>query len=130
MKTMFLAILITAALLISACTRNSASSQPENNWTLSTQAFIHQGFSPQAGDEVWVRLFDETGKELVFEKFPISNENLSSWQSDITKTLNEGPANQYLQVRQDPTGYLNTSTNSNYVWLKNPNHTYIIGLDH
>lgn len=138
MKEAFFRVLlcITAASLMAACNKKpvQSSNQPTNTWQLSSQAFIHQGFSPQVGDEVWARLLDETGHEIVFERIPITQDNLGTWPTLVAQQLNEGSANAYMRVRQDPTGETTGESgavaDSNYVWLANPKHTYILGLDH
>ena len=113
------------ASILSACTRASTSESP---WSLSQQSFVEQGFSPQVGDQVWVRVFDQEGQELIFEIYDIKATNLGTWQDDLTTVLNEGKANQYMQVRFDPGKKIAASTN--YVWLKNPEHSYVMGLRH
>lgn len=130
MMTIRLVTLLLLALIFTACNQNLNSSDNSSSdlWSLGPQNYIQQGFTPQMGDQVWVRVFDEKGAELVFEKLDIRSDNLGSWQEDLAHSLNKGASGQYLQVRLDPNEVMTSP--SNYIWLKHAGHSYVMGLSH
>ena len=127
MKHISLLAIVLSVILIACNTKNNTQ-KAQQSWTFSQSNFIQQGFTPQAGDQVWVRVFDESGKELVFEKYNLNESNLDTWREDIANLLNSGENSKYIQVRSDPNKQL--PSNTNYVWLANPNHVYVMGLGH
>ncbi|WP_087018668.1 lytic polysaccharide monooxygenase [Thaumasiovibrio subtropicus] len=59
--------------------------------------FLKAGFAPSEGESVWFRLFDAQGSELVFEKLPITAQNIAQWQQELATTLN-GQHGSLIQV--------------------------------
>lgn len=112
-----------------------ACSQPEEagadtSWNLSQQNFLEEGFVPKVGDQVWVRVFDATGDEVVFEKYDITNDNINTWRSDLALSLNAGKSGEYLQARDNPNELGLSNVSTNYIWLNNPEFSYVMGLSH
>lgn len=60
-----------AVLLLAACSQSEPLGA-DAGWSIATQNFVSQGFEPQVGDQVWARVFDEVGQEVVFEKLDIT----------------------------------------------------------
>ena len=113
----------------------AACSQPEQanvntSWNLSQQNFLEAGFVPKVGDQIWVRVFDATGDEVVFEKYDITNGNINTWRSDLALSLNAGESGEYLQAQTNPSELGVSNVSTNYIWLKNSDHSYVMGLSH
>ncbi len=124
--TLFMIIVLVLNVIFMSCNGRNNTQESQPNWILGKGNFIQQGFTPQAGDQVWVRVFDKSGKELVSEKYGLNDSNLDTWREDITSLLNSGENGKYIQVRNDPNEKLFSKTN--YIWLTDPNHVYVMGL--
>ncbi|WP_346719986.1 lytic polysaccharide monooxygenase [Pseudoalteromonas ruthenica] len=109
--------------------RDGGPSDP-SQWQ-SIGYYLQQGQTPAVGDSIWVRLFDESGQELVNQMFAVSADNQSSWQQDLAAMLNLDYS-QYMQIGlQDQQGqvvYQSGDPLVNQVYTTNANYSYSLSV--
>ncbi|MDO3381472.1 lytic polysaccharide monooxygenase [Gilvimarinus algae] len=95
-------------------------------------AYVQQGINPSAGDQIWFRVFDNFGSEVVFNQFDITaaNEALGSWTAELANEIN----NTETAVRVGVLSGGNVSYNSgdlyaNRVYVLNDSYTYQMDLE-
>ena len=92
--------------------------------------FVRQGQQANVGDTVWLRLFDETGQELINEQLAITANNQANWQAQLAESLNLNFI-QYLQVGvQSADGIVFDATNlaSNQVFAANKDYSFALSV--
>lgn len=93
--------------------------------------FVRQGQDAQAGDSVQVRLFNETGKELVNKVFAITNENQAAWQSVLAIELNR-EFSQFLAIgvknAAEEIEFDGQNIASNQVFATNSQYSYALSV--
>lgn len=130
-RLMTLAVLVLA---LAACGQKPAAAGADLGARQARAVdVVERGFRPLAGDQVWIRVFDERGRELVFETVDVSKANLNSWREDLGHVLDEGKASRYLRADLDlesATSERSGLGEAKQVWLKNPEHYFVVGLSH
>ena len=96
--------------------------------------FVSQGDEAQVNDEVWFRVFNQTGSELVFEKLLIdsTNQQQDVWAQAIATKVNDTHPNLVkIGVRSAANGSINydpANTLSNKVWLKATENSFTLDI--
>ncbi|MFT4928951.1 MAG: putative carbohydrate-binding protein with CBM5 and CBM33 domain/chitodextrinase [Phenylobacterium sp.] len=89
--------------------------------------YVSQGQTANVGDVVRVRLFSETGQELINQTLDIDALNLANWQESLANTLVTDHS-QLIEVGvEDAQGEIVFDTAdlaANQVWVQNSNHTF------
>jgi N-acetylglucosamine binding protein domain 2 len=127
MKILFTILLL--AFSLSACANNAKSKKPIDGWVQSDSSYIPSGFTPKPGDAVWVRVFDASGQELVFEKRGLTENNLGTWKSEMAAQLNTPAVSRYIRL-QDPALLEKgepIAPASDKVWLADASYIYQMG---
>lgn len=109
---------------------NNAVPSDPNVWQ-SVSYFIRQGQNAAVGDTVWVRLFDETGQEVINQQLKINADNQANWQQALAEQLNLdyphlvqiGVQNQAGDITFDATDVL-----INHVYSSDANYTYALSV--
>ncbi len=95
--------------------------------------FVKAGLDARAGETVWFRIFDASGKEVVFEKLPVNtaNEAESVWAQQLADKVNSAYATLAQVGVVDSRGnvaYSSADLYSNQVYTKNKDYTYQLDL--
>ncbi|TQV84948.1 lytic polysaccharide monooxygenase [Aliikangiella coralliicola] len=110
----------------------SGSTNPPFEWH-DKGYYVKQGTEAQAGDEIWFRVFDTNGNEVVFEKLAISESNQSQaiWAEQLATQVNQ-THQQITQIgvrnSEDIIEYSAADTLTNKVWVKNNNYTFALDV--
>ncbi|MGO2421309.1 MAG: lytic polysaccharide monooxygenase [Vibrio casei] len=106
------------------------SGNPDNyleQW-ISSGNYLASTANAIVGDTVWFRVFDENGNEIVFEKFPITNETESIWAEDLAKLVNqEYPQQVQIGLKNSASESIDYQVQdlySNLVYLTNTHYTH------
>ncbi len=103
-----------------------------DNW-FDKGVYVRSGTSANAGDEIWLRVFDSTGRERVFEKLAVTaaNQNTAVWAAELAARIR----NSYSSVIQigvrDSNGsirYDNSNVSANKVWLSNNGDSFTLDI--
>lgn len=91
-------------------------------------AFITPDVRPAAGDEVWFRIFDGRGSELIFERLAITaaNQDLATWTRQLVETINS-PSDSVARVgilRDDVVSFEPRDLYANKVYVRDRAYTY------
>lgn len=95
--------------------------------------YIKQGTEAQAGDEVWFRVFDSNGSELVFKKLAITeaNQQQSVWAQQLATDVNATQA-AIVQIgvltSTNDIEYNSNETLNNKVWLKQQQNSFALDV--
>jgi len=104
--------------------------QTPDNW-FALSAFVRQGQEAKVGDSAWLRLFDETGQELINEVLLVSEDNVSNWQANLAqKVTSLYPALISIGI-QNGNGDIEFDQQdlaSNQVWSTNRNYSYQLSI--
>ncbi|MGL4268583.1 MAG: lytic polysaccharide monooxygenase, partial [Plesiomonas sp.] len=102
--------------------------QPVATW-INKGNFVKAGLDARAGETLWFRIFDAAGKEVIFEKLPVTaaNEAEPVWAKQLADKVNTTYAAQAQVGVADSRGavaYSTTDLYSNQVYTKNKDYTY------
>lgn len=93
--------------------------------------FVRQGQDANVGDMVWLRLFDESGQELINQQLMITAQNQASWQTQLAQSLNLDYS-QYLQVGvKEADGAINFDASnlaSNQLFAINKDYSFALSI--
>lgn len=90
-------------------------------------AYVSTGINPAAGDQMWFRVFDEFGSEVVFNQFDITSANasLNTWTAELASEINSTEtAVQVGVLNGDTVTYNSADLYANRVYVLNSNYTY------
>ena len=96
--------------------------------------FVSQGDEAQVNDEIWFRVFNQSGSELIFEKLAIdaTNQQQSQWAETIATQVNATHPNiAKIGIRSASDGTISydpSNTLSNKVWLKNIQNSFTLDI--
>ena len=108
------------------------STTPPFDW-FDKGYYVKQGTEAQAGDEVWFRVFDSVGTEVVFKKLAITADNQAQqvWASAIANDVNAANA-AHVQIGVKTTSntieYNANDTLINKVWLKKQANSFALDI--
>jgi chitin-binding protein len=91
--------------------------------------YLKQGQVAAVGETVSLRLFDETGQELVNQQLVITALNQATWASDFAATLNLDNShllNIGVKNAQDEITFDNENILSNVTYVTNKEHTFVL----
>jgi predicted carbohydrate-binding protein with CBM5 and CBM33 domain len=96
-------------------------------------AYVRGGTTAEAQDEAWFRVFDSTGRELVFEKLAInaSNQAVDVWAAQLASAVNarhSGTVQIGVRNSDGSISYSTGNTASNRVWLIGENDTFALDI--
>lgn len=108
-----------------------ASGVPDN-W-FDKGVYLRSGTSANAGDEVWLRVFDSSGRERVFEKLAVTsaNQNTSIWAGELAARVNSSYGSVIQIGVRDSNGnigYDSSNTSANKVWLSNSADSFTLDV--
>lgn len=100
---------------------------PLDKW-ISSGNYLASTINANAGDTAWLRVFDENGQEIIFEKSPIDNDAETVWAESLATTVNQ----KYPQIVQiglkdsasQTIQYQSQDLYSNLVYLTDSNYSY------
>lgn len=93
--------------------------------------YLRQGQQASVGDSVWLRLFDETGAELINETLVVSENNVEQWQANFAQQIiNQYPTlvNIGVEDQQGKIAFNGEDLTSNQVWSTNKNYSYQLSI--
>lgn len=93
--------------------------------------FIRQGQQAKAGDTVQVRLFDETGNELVNQLFQVTTQNQENWQAELAQSLNLDYASSLrigVKLASGEVLFDEANPLSNQVFATHKDHSYALSI--
>ncbi|WP_196139216.1 lytic polysaccharide monooxygenase [Aliikangiella sp. G2MR2-5] len=96
--------------------------------------FIQQGDEAIAGDQIWFRVFDEVGDEIIFEKILIeeNNQTQSAWSAQLAKKINETYSEQVAIGVKDSKDQVirfdEVNRLSNKVWLSKSEQSFALEI--
>ncbi|WP_052480815.1 lytic polysaccharide monooxygenase [Gilvimarinus agarilyticus] len=94
--------------------------------------YVNQGINPSAGDQIWFRVFDGSGSEVVFNQFDItaSNQALNTWTAELAADINSSEtAVQVGVLNNGSVSYNSNDLYANRVYVLNSNYTYQMDLE-
>lgn len=100
---------------------------------LDKGVYLRGGLTAEAQDEVWFRVFDGTGRELVFEKLAITagNQPLESWAAQLAGAVNarySGIVQIGVRTGDGSIAYSAANAVSNRVWLIGDSDTFALDI--
>ncbi|MCF7353886.1 lytic polysaccharide monooxygenase [Vibrio sp. CK2-1] len=111
-------------------TGNDDGTDPNNpldKW-VSSGNYLASTMDANAGDTAWLRIFDENGQEIVFEKFPIDNDAETVWAESLATTVNQKyPQTVQIGLKDSASQtiqYQSQDLYSNLVYVTNSNYSY------
>jgi len=93
--------------------------------------FLRQGQQANIGDQVWARIFNSDGDELISELFDVTEANLDTWPSVLALDLTTKYDNLVDIGIEDSDGNIHFDTNNllaNQVWVTNADHSYQLSI--
>jgi len=93
--------------------------------------FINQGQVANVGDSVWLRLFSDTGQELISQSLEITANNSDRWQVDFATLLNQQYDQQIKVGIKDQANNIHFDENnllSNKVWVTDENYSFALTI--
>lgn len=109
---------------------NDAGPTDPAAWT-SVGYFVRQGQNAAVGDTVWVRLFDETGQEVINQQLKITTQNQTNWQQALASQLNLDYAHLVQIGVQSQAGDITYNAQdvlTNEVFSSDENYTYALSV--
>jgi len=91
--------------------------------------YLKQGQAAVVGETVNLRLFDQTGQELVNQQLVITELNHATWASDFATSLNLDNShlmNIGVKNAQDEIIFDSQNLLSNITYVTNPDHTFVL----
>ncbi len=93
--------------------------------------YLRQGQQANIGDQVWARVFNGDGDELISELFDVTEANLDSWASLLAQELTTKYDNLVDIGIKDNDGNIQFDTNNlfgNQVWVTNADYSYQLSI--
>lgn len=93
--------------------------------------FVRQDQTANVGDSAWLRLFDESGAELINESFVITTSNAANWQSALAAKVSSTYPSIIQIGTRDQSGTISfdeQNITGNQVWATNSQYSYQLSI--
>ena len=93
--------------------------------------YLRQGQEANAGDQVWVRVFDKDGSEFISELYDVTADNQANWPQLLANELINKHASSINIGVKDDADSINFDTGNllaNQVWVTNADFTYQLSI--